>query len=90
MSKKSKMSIIRCTVAGLEGLFRCCERGQEIDYTLDCENYAPESKRHLRDAMSPDLRIVVENRQMMERFALTGDPSEIMNALGGFPLNENE
>lgn len=39
----------------------------------------------LYDAMSSDLRVVAENRQMMERFAVTGDPQEIINAMGGFP-----
>ena len=36
----------------------------------------------LLDDMSRDLRIVVENRQALERFSLTGDPTEVL-FLGG-------
>lgn len=39
----------------------------------------------LYDAMSRDLRIVTENRQMLERYRITGDPSEIINVLGTIP-----
>jgi hypothetical protein len=36
----------------------------------------------LADDMSRDLRIAVENRQVLERYALTGDPTEALLLLG--------
>lgn len=42
----------------------------------------------LTDSMSRDLRIVVENRQMLERYKLTGNPQEIITYLGGISEEE--
>jgi hypothetical protein len=38
----------------------------------------------LQDEMSRNLRIMTENRQLLERYALTGDPKEVLLWQGGF------
>lgn len=44
----------------------------------------------LIDDMSRDLRIAVENKHMLQRYQLTGDPSEILHSLGDQAIQENQ